>query len=402
MDDIKPRSTNRAVKLPRPVAGSGKQAGAGNTPKVVNAPIEASDDMPHMWADDEPTSFSPALKPKKSSKIRWALAIVGIFILLLIGGGVAAKVWYDQALEPVSQQEERIRVRVESGQAVDAIARTLKEEGVIKSQLAFRILAKQTGTLHTLQAGEYFLSPSQSAQEILDVLAEGKIDTYNVTILPGLTLKTLKQKLQKDGFAADKIDAAFAKEYDHPLLADKPADMSLEGYIFPDTYQVNSQTTVEQLLMRSFDTLYAKVQAEGIVAGLKDRGFTLHQGITLASIVQKEVSDYDTQRQVAQVFEHRLSIDMELGSDVTFMYAAELTGQEERVDIDSPYNTRRYKGLPPGPIANFNFHALQAVANPASGDFVYFVAGDDGKTHFAHTLDEHEHNVQLYCIKLCQ
>ena len=260
---------------------------------------------------------------------------------------------------------------------------------------------RQSGDRDKLQAGAYLFTPKQTPQEILSWLVDGKVDTFNVTILPGQTLVGIKKSLLKDGFTEADIDAAFTKKYSHALLADKPDTVNLDGYIYPDTYQISSETTAEQLLVRTFDEFYAKIEEKKLRPQLAARGFNLHQGITLASIVQKETSTYSDQRQVAQVFEKRLKEGMPLGSDVTFMYAAELLGQEEAINIDSPYNTRRYAGLPPGAIANFNVTALTAVADPAAGDYLYFVAGDDGTTYFGRTEAEHQSNIDRYCTKLC-
>jgi UPF0755 protein len=127
----------------------------------------------------------------------------------------------------------------------------------------------------------------------------------------------------------------------------------------------------------------------------------VRQAITLASIVEKEVSNGNDRRQVAQVFLLRLQKKMVLGSDVTYIYAAAITGQTASPDLDSPYNTRKYLGLPPGPISNVSDSSLDAVAYPADGDYLYFVAGDDGKTYFSHTEAEHERLAAEHCIKLC-
>lgn len=339
--------------------------------------------------------------PKKRSKKRMVLAgITAIFALVvaLIGLGLW---WYNDALLPRSNVDSHVRVTIAPGATVQQVGDLLQQKGVIKSGLAFQLYARQHNRT-SLKAGDYVFSPAQLPTEIVTWLHEGKTDTFNLTILPGTTLKGIKEALAKDGFEAAEIDAAYARTYDHPLLASKPAGVSLEGYIFPETYNLTSSTTVEQLLIRTFDEFYERIQASGIEQALQTRGFTLHEGITLASLVQKEVSNEDDRRQVAQVFERRLEIDMPLGSDVTFLYAAELLGVEPSVSIDSPYNTRRYGGLPPGAIANFNFSALDAVAHPATGDYLYFVSGDDGVTHFSHTIEEHEQNVARYCTKLCQ
>ncbi len=137
------------------------------------------------------------------------------------------------------------------------------------------------------------------------------------------------------------------------------------------------------------------------MAKVQATGFTLHQVITLASIIEKETPNTTEQKQVAQVFLLRLQRGMPLGSDPTYVYGAHLLGVTPSVSVDSPYNTRKYTGLPPGAIDNFNLAALQAVLDPAPGDYVYFVADPNGVTHFARTLEEHQANVARYCASLC-
>lgn len=385
-----------------------KKSGVGpQKPQIPKAPTaKRADDTTPLKVPEEllvagaKTPLLPAETPKRSKK-RWILGGLAALVLIVIVAVLSAFWWYDSALQPRSTDNHRIRVTIDQGLAPDQIAKTLEDKGVIKSAFAFQILLKQSGDRDKLQAGTYLLSPTQSSREVLDWLVEGKVDTFSVTILPGQTLADIKKMLVGDGFVAADVDAAFTKKYTHPLLADKPDGVNLEGYIYPETYQINSQTTVEQLLTRTFDEFYAQIQAKNLQAELKDHGFNLHQGITLASIIQMEASHSADRKQVAQVFEKRLKDGITLGSDVTYMYAAKLTGQTASPNLDSPYNTRKNKGLPPGAIASFTIDALQAVAEPASGDYLYFVAGDDGTVYFAHTEAEHEQNIKKYCTKLC-
>lgn len=342
-----------------------------------------------------------AKNPTRSRKKWWILGILGALLVLIVVAVLAGFAWYNDALQPRSGEDRRIRIVIEQGATPEQIADELEQKEVIKNSFAFQLLMRQSGDRDKLQAGAYLFTPKQPAREILAWLMEGKVDTFNVTILPGQTLVDIKKNLMKDGFTEADIDAAFTKKYNHALLADKPDNVNLDGYIYPDTYQISSETTAEQLLVRTFDEFYAKIEEKGLRPQLAAKGFNLHQGITLASIIQKETSTYSDQRQVAQVFEKRLKEGMQLGSDVTFMYAAELLGQPEAINIDSPYNTRRYTGLPPGAIANFTITALTAVADPAPGDYLYFVAGDDGTTYFARTEAEHQSNIDRYCTKLC-
>ena len=374
--------------------------------KPAAKPTEVDDATPlkvpeELLQSGKKMPLIPATNPKRSRRKWWIMGILAVVLVLAAMAIVGWFWWYNDALQPKSTANQRIRVVVEQGSTPDQIAKELQDKGVIKNSFAFQLLVKQSGDRDKLQAGAYLFSPTQSAKEVLDWLVEGKVDTFNVTILPGQTLAEIKQKLLKDGFAAADIDAAFTKKYDHPLLANKPDNVNLEGYIYPETYQITSETTVEQFLTRTFDEFYSQIQAKSLQAELGAKGFNIHQGITLASIVGKEASHVSDRRQVAQVFEKRLTQGIELGSDVTFMYAAQLTGQTASPNLDSPYNTRKYKGLPPGAIASFTLDALQAVAEPASGDYLFFVAGDDGTVHFAMTEAEHEQNIKQYCTKLC-
>ncbi|MGD8373459.1 MAG: endolytic transglycosylase MltG [Candidatus Woesebacteria bacterium] len=339
---------------------------------------------------------------KKHLKLKWLIVAFVIVAILAVSGVGGFFYWYNDALKPVSTQQNQIKITVESGETAKTIAAELQEKGIIKNAWAFEHYVQQSGVLNDLMAGTYLLSPSQSVRDIVQWLVEGKVDQFNLTILPGKTLEEIKQALVADGYLASEVDAAFVKNYDHPLLKTKPADVNLEGYVYPDTYQISSDTTVEQLLTMAFDTFYEQIQDLDLESKLSDRGFALHQGITLASIVEQEANSVQDRKQVAQVFELRLANGMVLGSDVTYMYAAEIEGVEPYITIASPYNTRINEGLPPGAISNFTIDALEAVAEPADGDYLYFVAGDDGNVYFGRTEQDHQNNIDNYCTILCQ
>lgn len=336
---------------------------------------------------------------------KWLILLLGVLLpLMLLAAGIGAVWWYGDALQPRAQnsQTAKVRIIIDRGATSDVIANQLQHKGVIKSALAFGLYVRFHGERDMLRAGNYLFSPTQSVAGIVDWLVQGKVDTRDVTILPGTTLAQIKNRLLHSGFTTAAIDAAFARPYNHPLLSDKPAGATLEGYIYPETYQITSDTTVEQLLIRGFDEFNHQLESAGLRQALAARGFNLHQGITLASIIGKEVASETDQRQVAQVFEKRLGTDVPLGADSTFIYAAQLLGEQPSTTIDSPYNTRLYKGLPPGPIANVTLPLLDAVAHPAAGDYLYFVSGDDGVTHFAKTAQEHDANTKQFCTRLCQ
>lgn len=344
----------------------------------------------------------PPATTRKNLPEKWIKWIVVALVLGIIVLFVAILFWYKQGLEPRDPQDrQKIHITVKSGDTVGDIARQLEQKGIIKNALALEWYLKLEQSGHGLQAGRYALSPSLSVQKIVTHLEEGKTDLFMITILPGKTLAEIEKSLREYGYSSDEIDKALNANYTHPLLKDRPRGHDLEGYIFPESYEMQSTATLQSLFVRDFDTLYGRLKADGLIDQFKARGLNLHQALTLASIVQKETSLPADQKKVAQVMYKRLGMDMKLETDPTFIYAAEKLGVEPSITVDSPYNTRLHKGLPPGPISNMEYTALQAVARPATTDYLYFVAGDDGTNYFSYTFEEHESNVQKYCHKLC-
>jgi UPF0755 protein len=310
--------------------------------------------------------------------------------------------WYVSALQPVaSSPSDKVRIEVAPGSSLSDIGRTLEEEKLIRSQLAFAVYVRLSLPQAQLQAGVYSVAPSESTQQIVDHLLSGNVDQVSITFLPGATLAENRQKLIKAGYTEAEVDAALNKSYDSPLFADKPASADLEGYIYGETYTFPVDATVEQILERTFSEFYAKLEQRHLIPEFESQELNLYEAITLASIIQREVPHATDQKQVAQVFYTRLATGMELGSDVTYQYAAKKLGVTPSPGLDSPYNTRRYAGLPPGPIATPGLSALEAVAAPASGDYVYFLSGDDDITYFGRTNEEHEENVRDHCKIKC-
>lgn len=352
--------------------------------------------------------------PVKSSIRKKLLGIFGFFVLLLVIVGASAIVWYQQALRPVSSDvnAERILLTIQSGTSPSDIAKALAEKKLIRSTAAFDIYTRLGQTKNKLQAGSYRLSPAESTQDIVGHLISGKAEEFTLTFYPGATLTDTTDKadskkvdvttiLKRAGYSDVEISTALKKTYNHPLLRDKPASADLEGYVYGETYNFAVSASVEDILNRTFDQFYTQIEKHNLVNGFKQQNLTLYQGITLASIIQREVGTATDQKQVAQVFYTRLAENMPLGSDVTYHYAADKRGIARDNTLDDPYNTRIHAGLPPGPIAAPGLSALQAVAKPSSGDYVYFLSGDDDKTYFARTNEEHEQNIKKHCTYKC-
>lgn len=350
------------------------------------------------------------IEKKDMFKRKWfnIFLIISSFLLAFSFG---VFVWYKLQLRPVGKDiSQLVKVTINRGSSPSQIADYLEKEKIIQNSTVFSLYVRLTGKSGSLQAGSYRLSPAETVPQIVAHLVDGSVDTFSITFYPGSTLvdNTDKAKkyditttLKNAGYSTDEIDQALNKSYDGPLFQGKPAGTSLEGYVYGETYNFNVGASVEDILKRTFDEFYAQLEKNNLITGFKKQGLSLYEGITLASIIQREVYDYPDQRQAAQIFYLRLKLGMSLGSDVTYQYVADKTGVPRDPDLDSPYNTRRYTGLPPGPIASPGINALKATAEPAEGDYLFFLSGDDEKTHFARTQAEHEANIADYCKIKC-
>jgi UPF0755 protein len=383
----------------RPLSQNARPGGAPVRPNMPARPLlEAPEAEPLI----EPAPKTLLLdKPRRSVKkiFLWITLSLFVIAVLAVAGAYA---WYSSMLAPLNAQStEKISVDIVEGSSSSEIGKLLEEKKVIRSGFAFDIYTRLSGKRSALQAGTYSLASADSIEQIVARLTSGSVDEITVTFLPGATLAENRKVLIKAGFSEAAVDAALSKTYSHPLLADKPASADLEGYLYGETYSFPVGTTVSDIIMRTFDEFYAQVESNDFVAKFKTQGLNLYQGITLASIIQREVSGPTDQKQVAQIFFKRLKIDMPLGSDVTAYYGADKKGVERSVAVDTPYNTRIHKGLPPGPISTPGLTALQAVAAPANGDYIYFLSGDDGVTYYALTDEGHQDNIKNHCQVKC-
>lgn len=338
-----------------------------------------------------------------SGKKKVFFIISAVFLLALVACAVVVRSVYEKNLKPLNNSDENIVVTVEPGSPPSKIADTLVEKEVIKSDWAFEWYVRNHNYRDDLKAGTYVLQSSQSIPEIVEVIRSGKVATDLVTILPGKRIDQIKSALVKAGFTEAEVDAALnpANYQNHPALTDKPKEASLEGYLYPESFQKTSETTAKEIVELSLDEMNRYLTPD-VRQGFAKQGLTVHQGVILASIVEQEVSKVADKPTVAQVFLKRYKDGMMLGADPTALYGAIVAGQEPSLFYDSPYNTRMYVGLPPGPIGNTSESSLNAVADPSETDWLYFVAGDDGVTYFSKTLEEHEALTKQHCVELCK
>lgn len=340
----------------------------------------------------------------RSNRLRRVYLAAFVLVILIAVAALFVRHVYSADLQPVSKVSKTSLFTIKSGESSTEIASSLKKAGLIRSSDVFEWYVSSKNVRAELQAGTYSLSPNMSVQDIVNLFVNGKVAADLVTILPGQRIDQIRAALIKAGFAPAAVDTALnPKNYvGNPALADNPSSVtSLEGFLYPDSFEKTATTQPQTIIQESLDEM-AQHLTPRIKAAFAHEGLSVYQGVTLASIVEQEVSSVNDRNQVAQVFLSRLKAAMPLGSDVTALYGSIMAGQNPpTITYDSPYNTLLHPGLPPGPISNVGESALNAVAHPANTNWLYFVTGDNGKTYFSTTLQQHQAYTQEYCHKLC-
>lgn len=298
-------------------------------------------------------------------------------------------------LNPGSDQ--RVVVQVNQGATASSVANDLHEKELIRSPFAFKLYLKQNDLMDQIKAGRIVLNESYNLKEIVDSLVEGKSEEFAVTLLEGWNLKQIAEYLEEVGVttADEFIDCSNLCEFDFDFLPDD----YLEGYLYPDTYFVNIATyTNERFISRLIDTLENKLSNTDWSA-VEKSSHTFEEIMIMASIVEREERDPDERPMVAGVLWNRFDIDMGLGADATTLYALGRTKgglNYNDLDVDNPYNTRKYRGLPPTPISNPSISSIRAAIYPEDTDYMYYLHDSDGLVHYGRTLDEHNVNKRKY------
>lgn len=376
--------------------------------------------------------FSGNTDTRPAKHRRWPFVVLAIIIVALLG--VAASwFWYQGELRAVNLSDDSVqRVEITDGASLGYLAERLEERGIIRNGAVFKLFATLSGKQSQIKAGTCNLKPSNTAAEVLDKITAGCHDFKSVTFYPGATLEaslyaksraaaegkefkdmSIRASLKSAGYDNSSIDEAFSASYSGSLFEGKPASADYEGYVFGETYYVATNASAKEVLQVAFDHFSKVVEENNLREKFQQQGLSLYEGITLASIVGRELDCegkpteerkqrcYGYQQQIAEVFHNRLKLGMSLGSDVTSIYAADKLGVTSSVDVDSPYNTRKYPGLTPGPIATAGRLALLSTANPTVGDDLFFLAGDDGLIYFATDNAGHEANIRNHCKEGC-
>ena len=319
-----------------------------------------------------------------------------LLVLLLLTGAAGALAWL--ALTPAPALEAGpLVIEIPAHDGLVHIADRLAQAGVIRSRPAFLGLVVVRGSMRRLKAGEYEIPRDASMLDVLDLLESGRVRQHVVLHPEGATVSELARALETERLATadDVVKAAAGDKLRHALGVEGP---SLEGYLFPDTYQFVRGMSVDEMLTRMVQRMRAKLTPE-VQARAKERGLSVHQLLTLASIIEREAVDPSEQKLISAVFWNRLRLDMPLQADPTVQYAmAKERRALTRADLasDHPYNTYVHRGLPPGPIASPGVRAIEAALDPAPVKYLYFVARDDRRHSFSTTVAEHNAAVARY------
>ena len=301
---------------------------------------------------------------------------------------------------PKAQNEHQVIFAISSGEAFDSLISRLHTEGLINNPFNFRLLARIKGDDKKLKAGEYNLSSSMTPNQILEVLVGGKPILYRLTVPEGYTAKQIAAEIaaQKLGDARTFLDLVYNPEMAASLGIDA---QSLEGYLFPDTYLfpkgIQASTIIQKMVARfkeQFDPQWYD--------RARKLHLSVHEIVTLASIIEKETGDPAERPLISSVFHNRLKKKMRLESDPTVIYGIkDYDGNITRnhLNTPTPYNTYIIRGLPPGPIANPGRLAIEAALYPASTRFLFFVSKKDHTHHFSKTIEEHNQAVRKYQLR---
>ena len=332
--------------------------------------------------------------------------LIGTVLLVVLAGFGAVVAWNEVAsrLEVPYRGyvDTGVFVDIEPGDSTQVIAERVEDAGVVGNEWMFRLAVWWSDRDHVLQAGEYYFDRPLSPPQVVDIIASGQVHMRSITFREGLTIGEMAQlfEVEKFGSAEAFTEAAQRTE----LIADLDDEAeNLEGYLFPETYSLPRDATADDLV-QAMIVQFRMVFNDALSAEAERRDLSVRDVVTLASIIQKEAGNADENGLVSAVYNNRLRIRMPLQCDPTVIYALQIAGLYDgnltraNLEFDSPYNTYRYGGLPPGPIAAPGRAVLEAALRPDDATYLYLVSRNDGSHAFASTLREHNRNVHEYQV----
>lgn len=328
--------------------------------------------------------------------------------LLLLGVvlGIVGMLWYSYALGPIADESKSVQIDIPNGMSTTKIAELLEEKGLIRSAAAFRLYVRLHDLAGTMHAGRFVLDPAKNAKDIADVIASLKQSQMSVTIPEGYTVLDIDALLVRKGLTQTGAFLKCAQICDFSKFTWLPKVSGaakrggkVEGYLFPDTYFVNAAAfDSEEFLKRLLKEFETRV-VEGLSNELTASNRTLADIVILASLLEEESRRGEERSVIAGILWKRLDERTGLGVDATIRYVldkprAALTSSD--LAVDSPYNTRKYRGLPPSPIANPGLSSVTAALKPTASAYYYYLHDNDGGVHYGRTNDEHNQNKAKY------
>jgi UPF0755 protein len=328
-------------------------------------------------------------------KLGIAILLILIFLSIVVAVGYLNIVTY--AKKPPNTAPVEQAVVIQSGQGFKALSTLLYQKGMILHPLKFRLFARIKGYDKHIKAGEYMLSSAMTPKKILETMVDGKVYLHRLTIPEGYNLRQIARVVETAGLTpeTDFLKAATDPDLVHAKGIDA---RTFEGYLFPDTYYFPRGVTSENIISTMVKRFWSVFKPEWEERA-KTLGLTIHQVITLASIIEKETAVADERPIISSVFHNRLKRNMRLESDPTVIYGmGDYNGNITRKDLEhpTPYNTYTMKGLPPGPISNNGAKAIEAALYPADTKFLYFVSRNNQTHYFSTNFKDHNRAVRKY------
>lgn len=327
---------------------------------------------------------------------------LALFILVILLIGLVGIDFYQKVTTPYKDYRDKITINVPKGSSVAAIAKELQQKRVIQSYLYFRVYYRLFYSGASFKTGEYLFENPMTMKEVMEQLVQGRILLHKITIKEGLIISEIAHLVERErGIPAENFIRAAG---DTQLIKDiDPTATDLEGYLYPDTYFIRKDIKARELV-RFMVEKFKDNLSDSMRWRAEQLGWSVREVITLASLIEKETAAREERFLISSVFHNRLKIGIPLGCDPTIIYALKRDniyrgklGWNE-LKYDSPYNTRIYKDLPPGPICNPGYASIEAALYPENTKYLYFVAKDSHSHYFSKSLQEHNWAVHKFII----
>ncbi|MBF0224248.1 MAG: endolytic transglycosylase MltG [Desulfobacterales bacterium] len=318
--------------------------------------------------------------------------IIGVFVCCL-----SALEIYSYSNRPASNEDKKSLINIYPGQSLNSIIADLIKIGAIESPFKFKLLARIKKADRKIKAGEYLLSTLMSPNEIIKKIVSGDIALYKLTIPEGYNLSQIALSVENAGFSSAREFLEAANDLNFIKEMKIPGD-SFEGYLFPETYYFEKNVTPKQIISCMVKRFWEKF-TPAFIERADNLGFSIHQIVTIASIIEKETGDESERPLISSVFHNRLKKKMRLESDPTVIYGIkDFNGNITKKDLaePTPYNTYMMSGLPPGPIANPGFSSIEAALFPSNTDYIFFVSKNNKTHYFSNNIKDHNKAVIKY------